>query len=97
MELGPQPLKIVRQCLRQFDLLRNVWQTILPVLVYNKTMATILNDFCDEILAKILAREDIPSSIAIGLVNICDLIEERAATTFSVDKFDSPVRHIYSI
>lgn len=84
VELGPQPLKIIRQCLRQLDLLKNVWQTILPDAVYNKTMGTILNDFCDEILRKILAREDISSAVANGLVNICDTIIERAPAIFEV-------------
>lgn len=84
VELGPQPLKIIRQCLRQLDLLKNVWQTILPDAVYNKTMGTILNDFCDEILRKILAREDISSTVANGLVNISDTIIERAPAIFEV-------------
>lgn len=84
VELGPQPLKIIRQCLRQLDLLKNVWQTILPDVVYNKTMGTILNDFCDEILRKILTREDISSAVANGLVNICDTIMERAPAIFQV-------------
>lgn len=84
IELGPQPLKIIRQCLRQLDLLKNVWQTILPDAVYNKTMGTIVNDFCDEIIRKILAREDISSAVANGLVNICDTIIERAPAIFEV-------------
>lgn len=87
VELGSQPLKIIRQCLRQLDLLKNVWQTILPDAVYNKTMGTILNDFCDEILRKILAREDISSAVATGLVNICDTIVERAPAIFEVRCF----------
>lgn len=87
VELGPQPLKIIRQCLRQLDLLKNVWQTILPDAVYNKTMGTILNDFSDEILQKVLTREDISSNVANGLVSICDTIMERAPGIFEVRNF----------
>lgn len=84
VELGPHAYKIVRQCLRQLDLLKNVWQTILPELVYNKSLGTILNDLCDEIIRKVVSREDISSAVANGLVNICDVIMERAPALFAV-------------
>lgn len=84
VELGPHAYKIVRQCLRQLDLLKNVWQTILPELVYNKSLGTILNDLCDEIIRKVVTREDISSAVANGLVNICDVIMERAPALFAV-------------
>lgn len=84
VELGPQAYKIVRQCLRQLDLLKNVWQTILPELVYNKSLGTILNDLCNEIIRKVVAREDISSAVANGLVNICDVVLERGPALFAV-------------
>lgn len=84
VELGPQAHKIVRQCMRQLDLLKNVWQTILPEVVYNKSLGTILNDLCDEIIRKVVSREDISSAVANGLVNICEVILERAPTIFAV-------------
>lgn len=84
VELGPQAYKIVRQCMRQLDLLKNVWQTILPELVYSKSLGTILNDLCDEIIRKVVAREDISSAVANGLVNICEVIIERGPTIFAV-------------
>lgn len=70
--------------MRQLDLLKNVWQTILPELVYNKSLGTILNDLCDEIIRKVVAREDISSAVANGLVNICEVIIERGPTLFAV-------------
>lgn len=87
VELGPKPLNIIRQCLRQLDLLKNVWQTILPEIVYNKTMGTIINDFCDAIILKIMVCEDISSSVANGLVGILETIIERVPHIFSVRKF----------
>ncbi|KAJ6640135.1 Centromere/kinetochore protein zw10 [Pseudolycoriella hygida] len=74
--------KIIRQCLRQFDLLKNVWQTILPDEVYTSSMATLLNEFCVEIIRRICALEDIPSTVSNGLVDILDIIIERAPTIF---------------
>lgn len=84
VELGPQAYKIIRQCMRQLDLLKNVWQTILPEMVYNKSLGTILNDLCDEIIRKVTSREDISSVVANGLENICEVIIERAPTIFAV-------------
>lgn len=87
IEFGPHPLKIIRQCLRQLDLLKNVWQTILPELVYNKTMGTIVNDFCDEIVKKVMLCEDISSDVANGMVDICDTIIERIPAILTVRKY----------
>lgn len=84
VELGPQAYKIIRQCMRQLDLLKNVWQTILPEMVYNKSLGTILNDLCDEIIRKVTSCEDISSAVANGLENICEVIIERAPSLFAV-------------
>lgn len=81
-ELGIGPQKAIRQCLRQLDLLKNVWQTILPNAVYTKTMSNLLNDLCSEIIRRILSMEDISSAIANELVEICSIMIERAPTIF---------------
>lgn len=83
--MGPQPLKVIRQCVRQLELLKNVWQTILPEKVYNKTMGTLLNDVCAEIIKKIMAREDISSAVAENLESILDNIVQRAPAVFQVN------------
>lgn len=84
IENDVMPQKIIRQCLRQFDLLKNVWQTILPDDVYTTSLATLLNEFCVEIIRRICAIEDIPSSVSHGLVDILDIIIDRAPTIFQV-------------
>lgn len=83
-ELSSQPIKAVRQCLRQLDLLQNVWQGVLPEIVYNKSMGTIVNDICVEVTHKIISMEDISSSVANSLVEICDEIFERTPSVFDV-------------
>ena len=62
--LGAAPLKLIRQCIRQLDLLRNVWQNVLPDHVYNKTFSELLNKFCAEIIRRILSMEDISATVA---------------------------------
>lgn len=85
--------------MRQLDLLKNVWQTILPEIVYNKSLGTILNDLCDEIIRKVTSLEDISSAVANGLESICEVIIERAPTLFavsisSIHQFDHQVKNI---
>lgn len=70
--------------MRQLELLKNVWQTILPEIVYNKSLGAILNDLCDEIIRKVVSLEDISSVVANGLENICEVIIERAPSLFAV-------------
>lgn len=82
-ELSPELYKIVRQCIRQMDLLKNVWQTILPDDIYNKTMGCILDDFIVDIIRHILMVEDIPAAVANGLVDICTIILDRAPLLFN--------------
>lgn len=74
----------MRQCLRQLDLLQNVWQGVLPELVYNKSMGSVVNDICTEISHKIISMEDISSRVANSLVEICDEIFDKAPLVFDV-------------
>lgn len=83
-ELPPAAFRSVRQCLRQLDLLKNVWKTILPDGCYNKTMGSLLNDLALEIIRRVLAVEDIPAPMANGLVEVITLISERAPQIFTV-------------
>jgi protein transport protein DSL1/ZW10 len=83
-ELGPGATKIVRQCLRQLEVLKNVWQIILPTQLYNKSMGTLLNEFCGDIIKRICSLEDISSDVANGLVDLIGTIVEKAPSIFEV-------------
>ncbi|GAB0092962.1 Centromere/kinetochore protein zw10 [Sergentomyia squamirostris] len=81
-ELGLEPPKVVRQCLRQLDLLKNVWQTILPDVVYNKTMGNLINEFCNELIRRVLSVDDLPTPVANGLVDLFNTVYSRAPGIF---------------
>lgn len=81
-ELSQGVYRCVRQCLRQLDLLKNVWQSILPDNTYNTHMGALLNDFIVELVRKVLTLEDIATPIANGLVDVISLIVERAPLIF---------------
>lgn len=87
-ELGPEPTRIIRQCLRQLEVLKNVWQSILPQSVYNENMSKLLNDICGELIKKICKMEDIPSTVCTELEEIIELIEKKGPGLFNVSTFE---------
>ncbi|XP_053951579.1 centromere/kinetochore protein zw10-like [Anastrepha ludens] len=91
--VGTAPLKLLRQCLRQLDLLKNVWQNVLPDATYNKTFCHMLDDFCNEIIRRILALEDISATVANELSELIIIILEKVPTLF---KLKHEVIHIKS-
>ncbi|XP_011189670.1 centromere/kinetochore protein zw10 [Zeugodacus cucurbitae] len=91
--VGTAPLKLLRQCLRQLDLLKNVWLNVLPDAMYNKTFCDILHDFCNEIIRRILAMEDISATVANELSELIADILEKVPTLF---KSKHDVIHIKS-
>ncbi|XP_036346678.1 centromere/kinetochore protein zw10-like [Rhagoletis pomonella] len=91
--VGTAPLKLLRQCLRQLDLLKNVWQNVLPDAIYNKTFCDIIHDFYNEIIRRILAMEDISATVASELSELIGVILEKVPTLF---KHKHEVIHIKS-
>ncbi|XP_055383323.1 centromere/kinetochore protein zw10-like [Condylostylus longicornis] len=85
-DIGIGPQKITRQCLRQLELLKNVWQKILPETFYNKQVSGLLNDFFNEIIRNIMKIEDISTSLSHELVEIIGIIEDRAPRVFEDKK-----------
>ncbi|XP_055547359.1 centromere/kinetochore protein zw10 [Wyeomyia smithii] len=77
VELSPKCQKAIRQCIRQFELLKSVWQTVLPEMVYNNSVGSLLTTFCTEIIKRILLLEDITAALGNGLVTIIKIIEEK--------------------
>jgi protein transport protein DSL1/ZW10 len=77
--------KPIRQCLRQMDLLKNVWQTILPTNLYNKTMAGLLNVICSNFVNKVSAMEDISANLSTALVELIKTIDEKSQALFEAD------------
>ncbi|XP_073813131.1 centromere/kinetochore protein zw10-like isoform X2 [Musca autumnalis] len=80
--IGPIPLKLVRQCLRQMELLKNVWLNVLPESVYNKSFGSILNEFFQYIIRRILTLEDISATVASELSELINVTLEKAPDLF---------------
>ncbi|XP_053692166.1 centromere/kinetochore protein zw10 [Sabethes cyaneus] len=82
VELSPTSQKAVRQCIRQLELLKSVWQTVLPDIVYNNSIGSLLTTFCIEIIKRVLLLEDITAALGNGLVTVIRLMEDKAPSLF---------------
>lgn len=62
-----------------------MWQTILPADLYNKTIAGLLDVICYDLIKKIVALEDISTTLANGLVDLIKSFEEKGQQLFEAD------------
>lgn len=92
-ELGPEPVRVIRQCLRQLEVLKNVWENILPEPIYNKTIAQLLNDCCNDVIKKMCQMEDIASVVADELEELIELIQKKGPQLFKVRHFTYHALH----
>ncbi|XP_068188144.1 centromere/kinetochore protein zw10 homolog [Antennarius striatus] len=75
--------KAVRQVIHQLKQLGTVWQDVLPVSIYCKAMGNLLNTAITEIIAKIMALEDISSEDGDHLHTLCQTIIEEGPLVFT--------------
>ncbi|XP_016982477.1 centromere/kinetochore protein zw10 [Drosophila rhopaloa] len=80
--LGSGPLKLVRQCLRQLELLKNVWANVLPDTVFNATFCELINTFVAELIRRVFTLRDISATMACELSDLIDVVLQRAPTLF---------------
>lgn len=67
------------------DLLKNVWQTILPSDLYNKTIGSLLDIIAADIIKKVVALEDISTTLSNGLVDLIKNFDEKGQLLFEAD------------
>ncbi|KFB37509.1 AGAP004467-PA-like protein [Anopheles sinensis] len=82
VELGTEQQRAIRQCIRQFELLKNVWQTVLPDPVYKQSLAGLIDLFVREIIKRIQSLEDITTAIGNGLALLIDTMKETLPNLF---------------
>lgn len=76
--------KSIRQCIRQLQILKAVWNEVLPLKVYNRAMGFLTDAVVEELMSLIIAVEDISSQTASDLVSSFTIIIERVPTLFLV-------------
>ncbi|XP_061173737.1 centromere/kinetochore protein zw10 homolog isoform X2 [Saccostrea echinata] len=70
--------KAVKQVLHQLGHLQKVWQEILPVSHYRRSIGTLLNNVVVEICDRVVRLEDISASDATQMASLMSLIQKRA-------------------
>nr|CAH7751198.1 unnamed protein product [Callosobruchus chinensis] len=84
--LHPATEKCIRQCLRQHELLKTVWQKVLPYSIYNQTLGKILDTLCCKIINSIVQLEDISSDAATQMGDLLNVIIHRGSNLFTNPK-----------
>ncbi|XP_062867959.1 centromere/kinetochore protein zw10 homolog [Trichomycterus rosablanca] len=75
--------KAVRQVIHQLKRLGKVWQDVLPVNIYCKSMGTLLNTAISELIGKIMMLEDISTEDGERLHTLCQTIIEEGPLVFT--------------
>lgn len=76
----------IRQCLRQLQLLKNVWIGVFPNNVFTRLMATLVNMFMDELIHRVCTVEDISMEMATQLTEIYSIVVQKAPHLFQSPK-----------
>ncbi|CAG9581910.1 unnamed protein product [Danaus chrysippus] len=72
----------VRQCLRQLQLLKNVWIGVFPPNVFTRLMGTLVNMFVEELIHRVCSVEDISMEMATQLTDMYTLVVQKSPTLF---------------
>lgn len=67
------------------DLLKNVWQTILPSDLYNKTISSLLDVISADLTKKVSLMEDISTTLSNGLVELIKTVDEKCQSLMEPD------------
>lgn len=85
-DLSPETEKSVRQCMRQQELLKTVWHKVLSYPVYNKTIGTLLDTMCLNIINAVVCLEDISLKSDEQLVDVFKIVINRGPKLFTDPK-----------
>ncbi|XP_060535333.1 centromere/kinetochore protein zw10 homolog [Cylas formicarius] len=85
-KLDPMTEKCVRQCLRQQELLKTVWQKVLCYNTYNKNIGCLVNTLCVFVIKSLVNFEDISAEVADQMADVLKLIITRAPKLFANPK-----------
>lgn len=88
--LDPGTERSVRQCIRQLQLVRNVWVDILPEAVYANTMGFLIDEFTQAVVTYVTDAEDISAQAASELVKIFGIVDDRLPKLFNVSIYLPP-------
>ena len=66
--------------------LKSIWQDVLPLGIYRRTIGTLLNSVVEEMVQRVLILEDIAADAAVQIVTIFSALQDKAPEVFHLDK-----------
>jgi len=78
--------KCVKQVLHQMLHLKSLWQDVLPLGIYRRTIGTLLNSIVEEMVQRVLILEDIAADAAVQIVSIFTALQDKAPEVFHLEK-----------
>lgn len=92
--LGDNAEQAVRQCVRQLQILKNVWIGVFPLNVFTRLMGTLVNLFVEELIHRVCTVEDISVEMTTQLVDIYTIVVKKVHLLFQGQ--DDHERHVKS-
>ena len=77
--------KCVKQVLHQMLHLKSIWQDVLPLGIYRRTIGTLLNSVVEEMVQRVLILEDIAADAAVQIVTIFFALQDKAPEVFHLE------------
>ncbi len=87
--LPPSSEKCLKQVYHQLKHLKNLWQDVLPLSIYRRSMGTILNTVVEELVQKVIILEDIAADAAVQICMLYTFLQENAPDLFCVEAHKS--------
>lgn len=85
-DLSLKTEKSIRQCMRQQELLKTVWQKVLSYQLYNKCIGILLDHMCSNIIKSVVEIVDISSKAAELLGEVFKIVLNRGPKLFTDSK-----------
>ncbi|XP_076054000.1 zeste-white 10 kinetochore protein isoform X2 [Oratosquilla oratoria] len=83
--LVPAAEQHVKQILHQLELLKKVWQNVLPQKVYTKSMGILVGSVIEEVITRVVGLEDISAEAALSLINVMNILKDNIPPLFQVE------------
>jgi centromere/kinetochore protein ZW10 len=81
-QLPPKAEKSLKQVFHSLNRLRNVWQDILPLHIFSRSLGVLSDAVVEELVSRIIGLEDISADVAVQIVTLFKSFEEKLPDVF---------------
>jgi len=81
-QIPPKAEKSLKQVLLSLVQLRNVWQDVLPVHIFSKSLGILSDAVVEELISRVIGLEDISADVALQIVELFKFFEQKLPDVF---------------